>query len=192
MKKLALVFGALIMGFMLTSCGESVKDGMINDVDAYFASAEAELAEIDNVEDFLVFAEVMNDRSDLLDLLEEKYGEKNISDADMETVENFIYDRATAYNQAESAKCSEFLVPAIERFEAIVNQMYPMFQNGTIFSEEIIDEFIDAYTGVTDFSVCENIDQALVDRLDPTFEKEDEMSDAIIARLDELYPEEEE
>ena len=179
------------MGFMLTSCGESVKDGIINDVNEYFTSAEAELAEIDNVEDFLIFVEVMNDRTDLLDLLQEKYGEKTISEEDQQAVEEYIYDRATAYNKAESARCTEFLTPAIERLEAIVNQMYPMFQAGTAFDQETLDEFVDAYTAVTDFSVCENVDSALVERLDPTFTMEDEMSETIIARLDEIYPDEE-
>lgn len=192
MKKLAFVFGALIMGFMITSCGESVKDGMIKLVDTYFASAEADLANIDNVADFLSYAEVMNDRSDLIDQLQEQFGEKEISDADWEVVENYMYDRATTYNKAESAKCSEFLVPAIERFENIINKMYPQYQEGTPFDEETLDEFLDAYYGVTDFSVCENVDQTLVDRVNPFFDKEDEMSETIIARMDELWPEEEE
>ena len=192
MKKLAFVFGALIMGFMITSCGESVKDGMIKLVDTYFASAEADLADIDNVADFLSYAEVMNDRSDLIDQLQEQFGEKEISDADWEVVENYMYDRATTYNKAESAKCSEFLVPAIERFENIINKMYPQYQEGTPFDEETLDEFLDAYYGVTDFSVCENVDQTLVDRVNPFFDKEDEMSETIIARMDELWPEEEE
>ena len=192
MKKLAFVFGALIMGFMITSCGESVKDGMIKLVDTYFASAEADLANIDNVADFLSYAEVMNDRSDLIDQLQEQFGEKEISDADWEVVENYMYDRATTYNKAESAKCSEFLVPAIERFENIIHKMYPHYQEGTPFDEETLDEFLDAYYGVTDFSVCENVDQTLVDRVNPFFDKEDEMSETIIARMDELWPEEEE
>ena len=180
------------MGFMITSCGESVKDGMIKLVDTYFASAEADLANIDNVADFLSYAEVMNDRSDLIDQLQEQFGEKEISDADWEVVENYMYDRATTYNKAESAKCSEFLVPAIERFENIINKMYPQYQEGTPFDEETLDEFLDAYYGVTDFSVCENVDQTLVDRVNPFFDKEDEMSETIIARMDELWPEEEE
>jgi hypothetical protein len=192
MKKLAFVFGALIMGFMITSCGESVKDGMIKLVDTYFASAEADLAAIDNVADFLAYAEVMNDRSDLIDQLQEQFGEKEISDADWEVVENYMYDRATTYNKAESAKCSEFLVPAIERFENIINKMYPQYQEGTPFDEETLDEFLDAYWGVSDFSVCENVDQDLVDRVSPLFDKEDEMSETIIARMDEIWPEEEE
>lgn len=191
MKKLAFVFGALIMGFMLTSC-ENVKDDIIKDIDAYFTQAEQDLNMIDNAEDFVTFAEVMNDRSDLLDQLSEKYGEKTISDEDWEAIENYMEERATAYNTAEADKCAEFLTPAIDRFEAIVNAMYPQYEAGTPFDEETLDEFLDAYFGVTAFSECENVYPALSDRLDPLFEMEDEMSETIIARMDEIWPEEEE
>ena len=52
-------------------------------------------------------------------------------------------------------------------------------------------EFLDAYFGVTAFSECENVYPALSDRLDPLFEMEDEMSETIIARMDEIWPDEE-
>ena len=190
MKKLAFVFGALIMGFMITSCNNSakVKAGMMQDVDKYFADAEKALAEIDNAEDFVIFAEVMNDRSDLLDQLQEKYGDKDINDKDWEEIESFIYDRATAYNQAEGLKCTEFLTPVIERYETIVNKLYEQFQAGIAFQDADLDEFLDAYSAISDFGECENVDPELVDRLNPTFEKEDEMSDLILEGLDRMYP----
>ena len=188
MKKLTFVFGALIMGFMLTSCGDSLKESIIKDVDAYFTQAEQDLAMIDNADDFVTFATVMNDRSDLLDLLQEKYGEKTITDEDWEAIENFMEERATTYNKAEAERCAEFLTPAIDRFEAILGQMYPQYEAGTPFDEETLDEFLDAYFGVTAFSDCENVYPELSDRLDPLFEMEDEMSETIIARMDEIWP----
>ena len=193
MKKLAFVFGALIMGFMITSCNNSakIKAEMIKDVDDYFTKAEGELAAIDNAEDFVAFAVGMNDRSDLLDQLQEKFGEKDIDDADWEEIENFIYDRATAYNQAEGLRCTEFLTPVVEWYETIVNKLYEQFQAGIAFQDADLDEFLDAYSALSDFGECENVDPELVDRLNPVFEKEDEMSDMILARLDEMYPDEE-
>ena len=179
------------MGFMLTSCGDNVKDSINKDIDTYFTEAEQELATIDNAEDFVAFAEKMNDRSDLLDLLSEKYGEKEISDEDWEAIENFMEKRATDYNEAEAKRTAEFLTPAIDRFEAIVNTMYPQYQAGTPFDEETLDEFLDAYFGVTAFEECENVYPELSDRLNPLFEKEDEMSENIIARMDEIWPDEE-
>lgn len=191
MKKLAFAFGALIMGFMLTSCGDNVKESIMKDVDAYFTGAEQVLATIDNAEDFVTFAEAMNDRDDLIEQLQADYGEKHISDEDWEVIENYMGERATAYNNAEADKCAEFLSPAIDRFEAILNEMYPQYEAGTPFDEETLDEFLDAYFGVTAFSECENIHTELSDRLDPLFEMEDEMSETIVARMDELWPDEE-
>ena len=187
------IFGALIMGFMITSCNESakIKADMMNDVDQYFADAENKLAQIDNAEDFVTFAEVMYDRSDLLDLLQEKYGDKDINDKDWEEIEKFIYDRATAYNNAEGQRCTEFLTPAIERYENIVNKLYEQYQAGIAFADKDLDEFLDAYSALSDFGVCENVDPALVDRLDPTFEKEDEIADLILEGLDRMYPSDE-
>ena len=185
------MFGALIMGFLLTSCGDSTKDQAIKIIDQYFKEAEDQLALIDNVEDFVTFAEIMNDRSDLLERLSDQVGDKSISDEDMKAVEDYSYERATAYNKAEGLKCTEFLAPAIDRYENIINVMYPLFQSGVEFDQETIDEFLDAYTTVTDFSVCENIDPELNERLNPLVEKEEEMSDAILARLEYFYPEEE-
>ena len=179
------------MGFMLTSCGDSLKESVIKDVDAYFTQAEQDLAMIDNAEDFVTFAEIMNDRSDLLDNLSEKYGDRTVTDEDWEAIENYIEERATAYNKAEAEACAKFLTPAIDRFEAILNEMYPQYEAGVPFEEETIDEFLDAYFGVTNFSECENIYPELTDRLEPLFDMEDEMSEVIIARMDELWPDEE-
>ena len=176
------------MGFMFTSCNNSakVKAGMIKDVDEYFTAAEARLAEIDNAEDFVIFAEAMNDRSDLLDQLSENYSDKDIKDEDWNEIETFIYDRATAYNKAEGLKCTEFLAPAIDRYEAIVNKLYEQYTTGIAFADEDLDEFLDAFIVISDLSVCENIDPDLVDRLDPISEKEDEMSDLILEGLDRI------
>ena len=192
MKKLLIVLGALVMGFMITSCDNTakIKTGMMKDVDQYFTDAETMLAEIDNAEDFVKFAVSMNDRSDLLDLLQDKYGDEEINDEDWKEIEDFIYDRATAYNQAEGLKCTEYLVPIIERYETIVNKLYGQYQAGVTFADDDLDEFLDAYSAISDFNECENVDPELIERLDPTFEREDEMSDMIIARLDEMYPDE--
>ena len=56
MKKLTIILAAMVMGFMMTSCGGSVKDSLMKDVDNYFTQAEQKLAAIDNVDDFIAFA----------------------------------------------------------------------------------------------------------------------------------------
>lgn len=179
------------MGFMVTSCGDSLKESVIKDVDAYFTQAEQNLAMIDNAEDFVTFAEIMNDRGDLLEYLQEKYGDKTITEKDWDAINTFVEERATAYNKAEAETCAKFLTPAIDRFEAILNEMYPQYEAGVPFEEETIDEFLDAYFGVTAFKDCENVPTELTERLEPLFAMEDEMSETVIARMDEIWPDEE-
>ena len=78
------------MGFMLTSCGDSLKESVIKDVDAYFTKAEQTLASIETSEEFVDFALTMNDRSDLMDQLNESYGDRTISDEDWNAIESYI------------------------------------------------------------------------------------------------------
>lgn len=191
MKKLTLILAAAVMGLVMTSCGGSPKDAIMKDVDAYFSQAEQELAGITNAEDFLQFAEIMSDRSDLIDLLEKKYGDKEISEEDNETVQNFIYDRATAYNHLEAEKCAEYLTPLVDSFEASVNQLYAQFQANQVYSADNVDVFIDSFAALLDFSDYDNVLPELQDRLDKVIAKVDEMDETLGARIDELYPDEE-
>lgn len=191
MKKLTLILAVAVMGFVMASCGGSPKDAIMKDVDEYFSQAEQELAEITNAEDFLQFAEVMSDRSDLIDLLDKKYGDKEISEEDNEIVQNYIYDRATAYNHAEAEKCAEYLTPLVDSFEAAVNQLYAQFQANQVYAADNIDVFIDSFAALLDFSDYDNILPEIQERLDVVLSKVDEMDETLDARIDELYPDEE-
>lgn len=191
MKKLTLILAVAVMGFVMASCSGSPKDAIMKDVDEYFSQAEQELAEITNAEDFLQFAEVMSDRSDLIDLLDKKYGDKEISEEDNEIVQNYIYDRATAYNHAEAEKCAEYLTPLVDSFEAAVNQLYAQFQANQVYAADNIDVFIDSFAALLDFSDYDNILPEIQERLDVVLSKVDEMDETLDAKIDELYPDEE-
>lgn len=188
MKKLAFVFGALIVGFMLTSCGDAAKDKLIKDVEDYFAAAEQQLATIDNAETFLSFVQTMNDRSDLLSVIQENY--ESLSEADQVAVDSLVYNRATEYNHAEALKCTEFLLPVVDNYEIAVNRLYEMYQDGQSFDEESLNVFLEAYQGISAFSICENVEPSVMERLNPILEKEDEISDLIVEGLERLFPEE--
>lgn len=178
MKKLTIILAAVVMGFMMTSCGGSVKDAIINDVENYFTEAEQKLAAIDNVDDFIAFATSMNDRSEFLNVLDEKYGQKTISDADEEAIQKFMYDRATAYNQAEAKKCAELLAPIMDRFSAAVDALY---NNETELDEEtfwaMYNEMDQAEDEVLKFADCENIPDELIDQFSAAEDKRAEMFD---------------
>ena len=178
MKKLTIILAAAVMGFLMTACGGSVKDAVINDVENYFTEAEQKLATIDNADDFIAYAVSMNDRSEFMTVLEEKYGDKTISEEDEEAIQNFIYDRATAYNKAEALKCGEFLTPLMERFSKAVDALY--------YNEEDLDddtflamyyEMDEAEDEVLKFAECENIPEDLLDMFTEAETKRAEMFD---------------
>lgn len=193
MKKLTLAIIAVVIGLAMTSCGggsEKAKESMIKDADEYFTKAEQTLAQIDNTEDFLMFAESMKDRSDLLESMKEKYDNK-ITDEDLDAAFDVIYDRATAYNNAEAAKCAEFLTPALDKFEAVVNELYAQYQAGEALSKDKVLEFNNAFGEVMAFVDYDNVPQELSDRYDAIIDaKVTEMDGAIQPILDELFPEE--
>ena len=182
MKKITIILAAMVMGFMMTSCGGSVKDAIMKDVDNYFAQAEQKLAAIDNVDDFIAFAVSMNDRSDFLDELDKKYGEKSLSDEENDEVMDYIYDRATAYNKAEALKCAEFLTPIMDRFVKAVDALYTPFTEGNIPEEEVFyamyDEMDQAEDEVLKFADCENIPDELIEQFSAAEDKRAEMFDS--------------
>ena len=183
MKKLTIILAAVVMGFVMTSCGGSVKDAVIKDVDNYFAEAEAKLAAIDNADDFIAFAVSMNDRSDILELLDKKYGDKTFSEEDNQAIQDFIYDRATAYNQAEGKKCAEFLTPIMDRFVKSVDALYTSFTEGVVPDEDafyaMYDEMDQAEDEVLKFADCENIPDELIEQFTTAEDTRAEMFDDV-------------
>jgi hypothetical protein len=178
MKKLSLILAAVVMGFIMTSCGGSVKDSIMKDVDNYFTEAETKLAAIDNADDFIAFATSMNDRSEISNTLEERYDGKKISEEDQEAIEAYIYDRATAYNKAEGLKCGEFLTPIMERF---VNAVEALYNNRDELDEEtftaMFKEMDEAEDEVLKFAECENIPEELINMFSDAEAKRAEMFD---------------
>lgn len=178
MKKLTIILAAVVMGFIMTSCGGSVKDSVMKDVDNYFAQAEQKLATIDNADDFIAFAISMNDRSEFMKTIEEKYGEKKLSQEDQEALQTFIYDRATAYNKAEAQKCSEFLAPIMDRFVKAVDALYNF--EGEMDEDTftaMFTEMDEAEDEVLKFAECENVSEELTDLFTAAELKRAEMFD---------------
>lgn len=191
MKKIALAVAVVVIGLSMTSCGggsEKAKESMIKDADEYFTKAEQTLALIDNPEDFLMFAESMKDRSDLLESMKEKYNDK-ITDEDLDAAFDVIYERATAYNKAEAEKAAEFLTPALDNFEAVVNELYAQYQAGEALSKDKVLEFNNAFGEVMAFGDYENVLPELSNRYDAIGAKVTEMNDVILPILDEMFPE---
>ena len=150
----------------------------MKDVENYFTQAEQKLAAIDNADDFIAFATSMNDRSEFMNQLDEQYSDKEISAEDEEALQTFIYDRATAYNQAEAMKCGEFLAPIMERF---VNAVEALYNNREELDEEtfaaMFKEMDEAEDEVLKFADCENIPEELINMFSDAQTKRAEMFD---------------
>ena len=188
MKKLTLMFGALVMGFMITSCGNSVNDALIADIDAYFDQATAKLEAIDNAEDFLDYAAKMSDGSDIESYLLERWDKDvKISDKDYNDLLDHVKVKSTDYFMAEKNKCIELMEPAIDRFNAIIDKMYPMYQAGQRFDNETMEEFMDVFNYLNMFMDYDNAMDVLEESIGESTDKMGEMTEVINQRITEMY-----
>jgi len=187
MKRTAVLLGALIIGFMITSCGNSVKDKMIADIDVYFNQVIENLAAIDNAEDFLDFAAKMSDGSDLENYLTERWDEDTkFSENDSNAILEHVKKKSTEYFLTEKNKCLEFVDPAIDEFNAIIDKMYPMYQANQRFDTETMEEFLDVFNYLNMFMDYDNILDVLEERLGDATDKMSEMTPVINQRLEEM------
>jgi len=178
------MLGVVIVGFVCVSCGGSPKEGIIQIVDDYFTQMEQELQDVDNAADFMDFWEMASDRSDLLELIDNKYGDKAISEEDNEAVKNFISNRATAYNQTEAQKFTEFFTPVLERYEKAVEVFWTAYQSGGAIDGKRIDEaafnamdqeYEQAEAELMKFARYDNVPSILKDRFAEAASKYNEM-----------------
>lgn len=189
MKKLVIVFGALIMGFLVISCGNSSKDVMVADIDAYFEQAHENLAAIDNAEDFLDYAAKMSDGSDIEKYLLEKWDNNmKISDKDYNYIVDYAKEKSTDYFLAEKEKGLQLVEPSIARFnDLIINKMYPMYQDHRRFDNQTMEDFLDDFNYIRMFLDYQAIMDVLEVELKEATDKMAEMTPVINQRIEEMY-----
>lgn len=154
MKKFTLAIAAVVIGFVMAACDTtSPKETVMKATDEFFTQAEQELNEtVVDAQGFMDFFNVMNlDKSEFLQdvmapYVDEEGNVKGFTEEEWNELQNYIYDRATAYNRVEGAKCAEFLTPAIERYEKAVDAFWVKYEAG----EEIDDETFDAMVAELD------------------------------------------
>ncbi len=183
MKKLTLAVFAVVIGFVMTSCGGvSPKETIIKATDEFFAQAEQDLNTIENAEDFMAFFNVLeSDKEDFIqnvfaDYVDGEGNIKGISESDMEEINNYIYDRATAYNKIEGAKAGEFMEPLIADYE---NAVYALCENFGNVDQETFEnmtlDFDKAETALRLFADYDNVPTALQERAQAAQAKLDEL-----------------
>ena len=187
MKKLTLIIATVVLGFVMAACSTpSPREAIMQQTEDLFAQAELEVQAITNAEDFVnFFFEFDERRDDFVNELFEKYPTddegnfKGMTEAENEELNNYIYERATAYNVIEAKKCGEFLEPYLEQFENVTNTLYGVFQNTGLFTEDMHQQLYDAYERVALFQGIDNIPEELVDRYQAAMEKANEMIDTV-------------
>lgn len=178
MKKLTMILAAVAMSFMLFSCGDSTKDAIIKEIDNYFVQMEQQLNGITNAEDFLAFVETTSDKSDLLNLLSEKFGDKTVTDEENEAIESFLQEKVIAYNHAEAEKAAEFLTPLIEDYENAVNALYEAFNTEEVDPDTLhvlSENFEKAEVALRPFAEYDNVLPELQQRAQAASAKVEEL-----------------
>lgn len=186
MKKLTLAIAAIVMGFVMASCDTtSKKDTIMNSADEFFTQAEEKVQAIESGEDFMAyFQQFADEKADFLQktfgpYMDEEGNVKGFTEEEWDEIQNFIYDRATAYNKVEGAKCAEFLTPAIERYEKAVDAFWAKYQAGENLDEETFNamfaEMDQAEDGVFVFAEYDNIPTELQERYSAAAAKQQEM-----------------
>lgn len=163
MKKLTVILAAVVMGFVMVSCDNTPKKEVITKaVDEFFSSAEQELASIGTGEEFMThFYEFEEKKNDFIqelfaDYIDAEGNIKGISNEDMEEIQSFMYDRASAYNKVEAAKAAEFLEPAIATYEDAINALYEAVSQGQPV-EGLVDQFEAAENALAAYADYDNV-----------------------------------
>lgn len=183
MKKLTVILAAVVMGFMLASCGgPSIVDQLNTEVDNFFAQAEQKLSAIDNGDDFLQFWEGMEEeRENFLNGLQEKFGEQEITDEQMEQFKDHMYERSSAYNKLEAEKAAEFLTPLVEQYEtaveAIVENVGQVDEDAW---EALTEDFENAEVALRPYAEYDNVLPELQERLQTAEAKLNDVINSLI------------
>ena len=172
MKKLTLAIAVVVMGLAMTSCGgESPKEKITKSVDEFFTQAEQNVQKIASGEEFMnYFTDFEAKKSEFIQNLFGPYADadgniKGFTEDEVNELQSYIYDRASAYNKVEAAKCAEFVAPLIEEYENAINAVCEGFGN---VDEETFDQLTtnleNAENGLALFADYDNVPTELQQR----------------------------
>ena len=149
MKKLALTFGAIVLGFVLTSCGDNKKETVMQLFNTFFDEEVTFLNQVTSAADFLEYDQASDQR------LEEFYAKMsqdfpmdengeiiNLGKEDNEEVKKALMAREDAYVNLYDAKRTELSEPYIADLENFwtgeLDEFFGQFEN----EKELTDEKI--------------------------------------------------
>lgn len=147
MKKVTLFLGAIVLGFILTSC-ESKKDQTINMINAFFDQEIAELNQTTDLKSFYEFDSISNDAfTDFEDKLD------NMCDPKMDFIgmnaeeDSIVWDvfnkRVDDWYNLYSQKQKEYYEPLFSELESAYNELDNLVEEYGGDVETVPDELYD-------------------------------------------------
>ena len=158
MKKLTMIFTAVIIGFVMASCGNKEKD-LMNKANELYAQAETELNAIDNWDGFVTFFQNFKQKFD-----DFKAGYSNLK-LSQET-QDFLSNKKEAFDQMESQKAGELFAPILVKGEQFAKTftdfslLYLMNNHVEGVEENVIEEKIRKCLGVASDASDEELQKA--------------------------------
>lgn len=132
MKKIALLFGALIMGFMITSCGNK-KAETLNLFNTFFDEEVSLLNKVEDADGWMAYYEAASERfNDFFDMLnkeiplDENDNIVGLSKTESDEVMNAYDNRMDDYLAKREAKGSALYEPFISDLESSFNDVLNM------------------------------------------------------------------
>jgi PBP1b-binding outer membrane lipoprotein LpoB len=110
MKKITLAIAAVVIGFVMASCGNSVspKETILKATEDFFAQAKTNLQTINNAEDFLAFVNNFAQEKDTFiqnvfaDYMDEEGNLKGFTEEELTDLQTQLGDMASAFNKEEA------------------------------------------------------------------------------------------
>lgn len=158
MKNLTIIITAVIIGFVMTSCGNKEKD-LMNKANELYAQAETELNAIDNWDGFVTFFQSFKQKFD-----DFKAGYSNLK-LSQET-QDFLSNKKEAFDKMESQKAGELFAPILVKGEQFVKSftdfslLYLMNNHVEGVEENVIEEKIRNILGVASDASDEELQKA--------------------------------
>lgn len=158
MKKLTMIVAAVIIGFVMTSCGNKEKK-LMNKANELYTQAETELNAIDNWDGFVTFFQNFKQKSD-----DFKAGYSNLK-LSQET-QDFLSNKKEAFDQMESQKAGELFAPILEKGEQFAKTIanygliYLIIYHVEGVDENMIEGKIRNSLGVTSNASDEELEKA--------------------------------
>lgn len=141
MKKITLFLGAVVLGFMLVSCG-NIKDQAIKELGAYYDNETAEFNKVQNADDFWAYIDAWDSRSS-------SFFESFNKTYPMDSLMNFV-----GMSEKDNEELLNFYNECYDKHQKMINlkafELYEPMLSDAENARNDFDAFVDQYDKVED------------------------------------------